>query len=197
MPVVHFVSALAFERMVTAVAKVQDRLHRATCALEQSQIPYAVVGSSAVAVWISAVDESAVRNTQDVDLLIRRCDLELAKGAMAAAGFVYRHSSDSVVFLDGPTAKPRDVVRIFFSGERVRPADLAAAPDASQSKAFGTLKVLDLEPLLRMKLTANRLNDRVDVRDLIEVGLVDASWLSRFPPELRQRLQSILDTPEG
>src|SRR5687768_1919424 len=61
----HEISALAWERMVTAVEKVRDRLRRATQALEQAQIPYAVAGGNAVAAWVSEVDEAAVRNTQD------------------------------------------------------------------------------------------------------------------------------------
>ena len=68
----HIVSDLAWERMVTAVEKVRQRLRRATQALEQAGIPYAVAGGNAVAAWVSEVDESAVRNTQDVDILIPR-----------------------------------------------------------------------------------------------------------------------------
>jgi hypothetical protein len=48
-----------------------------------------------------------------------------------------------------------------------------------------------------MKLTSFRDKDRVHVRDLIDVGLVDASWTSRFPSELAARLQQLLDTPDG
>jgi hypothetical protein len=32
---------------------------------------------------------------------------------------------------------------------------------------------------------------------LIEVGLVNASWVPRLPSELGARLQSLLDNPEG
>jgi hypothetical protein len=32
---------------------------------------------------------------------------------------------------------------------------------------------------------------------MLDVGLIDSSWVSRFPPELAARLQEILDTPEG
>jgi hypothetical protein len=35
------------------------------------------------------------------------------------------------------------------------------------------------------------------LRDMIGVGLVDATWPSRFNPELAARLQQLLDTPEG
>src|SRR6516162_5060335 len=116
----HVISQLAWERMVTAVEKVRDRLRRAAAALEQAQIPYAVVGGNAVAAWVSEVDESAVRNTRDVDILIRRDDLERAKEALSGAGFIYRHSSSIDMFLDGPGARARDAVHIVFAGEKVR-----------------------------------------------------------------------------
>src|SRR5258708_10163443 len=106
------------DRMVKAVEKVRDRLFRSTAALEAAKIPYAVAGGNAVALWVSRVDEAAVRNTQDVDILIRRADLEAAKAALEQAGFVYRHAGGMDVFLDGPTAKARDAVHLIFAGER-------------------------------------------------------------------------------
>jgi hypothetical protein len=48
-----------------------------------------------------------------------------------------------------------------------------------------------------MKLTAYRRADQVHLADLISVGLIDASWLSRLPPDLAARLKEILDTPNG
>src|SRR4051812_43273597 len=63
---------ISWERMIRAVEKVRARLDRAVAALKQAGIPYAVAGGNAVAAWVSRVDEAAVRNTQDVDLLLRR-----------------------------------------------------------------------------------------------------------------------------
>ncbi len=57
--------------------------------------------------------------------------------------------------------------------------------------------MIELEPLVRIKLTAFRDKDRVHLRDLAKVGLIDASWPRRFPQELADRLQLILDTPNG
>ena len=116
----HVISELAWERMVTAVEKVRDRLRRAAKALEDAKIPYAVVGGNAVAAWVSEVDEAAVRNTQDVDILLRRADLDRAREVMAPAGFIYRHAASIDMFLDGPNAKARDAVHIVFAGEKVR-----------------------------------------------------------------------------
>jgi hypothetical protein len=63
------------DRMELAVAKVRERLLRATDALNRAGIPYAVVGGRAVAHWVATVDDGAVRNTRDVDLLVRHSDL--------------------------------------------------------------------------------------------------------------------------
>src|SRR4051794_18214651 len=90
------------ERMVRAVERVRERLRRAAKALEDAGIPYAVVGGNAVAAWVARVDESAVRNTQDVDIVLRRADLEAAKRAMAGSGFFYRYVKGVDMFLDGP-----------------------------------------------------------------------------------------------
>ena len=195
--ITHEISALAWERMATAAEKVQDRLRRAVHALEQATIPYAVVEGNAVAAWVSEVDVAAVRNTQDVDILLRRCDLDRAKIAMAAAGFVYRHSSGIDMFLDGPGAKARDAVHIIFAGEKVRKEYTETAPDVTESKPTATARVLSLEALARMKLTSFRDKDRTHLRDLIEVGLIDVQWVDRLPSELGGRLRGLLDTPDG
>src|SRR5256885_3076787 len=110
---------VSWQRMIRAVEKVRDRLLRAVRALETAKIPYAVAGGNAVAAWVSRVDEAAVRNTQDVDILLRREDLERAKPALSAAGFVFRHAKSVDMFLDGPGAKARDAIHIVFAGEKV------------------------------------------------------------------------------
>jgi hypothetical protein len=187
---------VSLERMVRAVEKVRLRLLRAATALEQAKIPYAVVGGNAVAAWVARVDESAVRNTQDVDILLRRGDLETAKNALAAAGFVYRHVKGVDMFLDGPEAKARDAVHVVFSGEKVRPEYLLPVPDVTDAEQTPEFRLLNLEPLVRMKLTSFRRKDQVHVLDLAEVGLVDESWVNRFPPELSERLRELLDSPD-
>ncbi len=188
---------VSWERMIRAVEKVRERLRRAAAALESAGIPYAVVGGNAVAAWVARVDEAAVRNTQDVGLLLRRSDIEAARTALAQAGFIYRHVRGVDLFLDGPAAKARDAVHIVFAGERVRPDYPEPAPDVTASDIAGAFRVLDLTPLVRMKLTSFRDKDRVHLRDLIDVGLVDETWASRLPPVLAMRLRELLENPEG
>lgn len=187
----------SFDRVVNAVEKVRQRLGRATAALEAASIPYAVAGGNAVAVWVSRVDEAAVRNTQDVDVLVRREDLSRIVTALEAAGFVYRRAAGLDLFLDGPTAKARDAVHLVFANEKVRPNEPLNNPDVTESEPSDQFRVLSLEALVRIKLTAFRDKDRVHLRDLIGVGLIDATWPARFPPEIGLRLQQILDDPNG
>ena len=188
---------VSWERMGNAVEKVHQRLLRSTCALEQVKVPYAVAEDNAVAAWVSRVDEAAVRNTQNVDIVLRRADLPAARVALERAGFVYRHVARIDMFLDGPDAKARDAVHIVFAAEKVRADYSAPVPDDFESEETETFRLLSLDALVRMKLTSFRDKDRVHLRDLMEVGLVDASWLERVPAVLRSRLQELLDNPEG
>jgi hypothetical protein len=188
---------VSWERMIRAVEKVRERLRRAVAALEAAGVPYAVAGGNAVAVWVSRVEEAAARNTQDVDILLRRSDLPAAIVAMTQAGFVHRNAAGVEMFLDGPAARARDAVHVVFAAEKVRPHYLVSAPEVSESEATGPFRLLTLDALVRMKLTSFRDKDRTHLRDLIEVGLVNASWVPRLPSELGARLQSLLDNPEG
>jgi hypothetical protein len=187
----------ALDRMERAVEKVRDRLLRSTAALEAAGVPYAVIGGNAVMAWVEQVDEAAVRFTQDVDLVLRRDDLERAKTALEKAGFVHRRSAGIEMFLDGPGAKARDAVHVIFSGEKVRPEYVAPVPDVAESVSFKSYRVLSLEAVVRMKLTSNRDKDRMHLRDMLGVGLIDATWPARYPPELAARLQHLIDTPDG
>jgi hypothetical protein len=185
------------DRMVRAVEKVRERLLRCAAALDAAGIPYAVIGGNAVGAWVATIDETAVRNTQDVDILLRRKDLDQAIAAMESAGFVYRHAAGIDMFLDGPGTKFRDAVHVLFENEKVRPEYDVATPQVDDSQRMNAIQVLELEELLKMKLTFNRDKDRTHVRDLIGVGLVDSSFIARLPSQLAERLQGILDTPEG
>ena len=191
------IGEISLERMVRAVEKVRDRLLRAARALEEARIPYAVVGGNAVAAWVARVDESAARNTQDVDLLLDRANLDAAKAALAGAGFVYRHVGGVDLFLDGPNARAREAVHVVFAGEQVHPDDMLPAPATMEAEDSPDFRLLRLEPLVRMKLTSFRRKDQVHLLDLAEVGLIDASWLDRFEPVLAARLQELLQNPES
>jgi hypothetical protein len=185
------------DRMERAVAKVRERLLRASEALNRAGVPYAVVGGNAVASWVATIDEGAVRNTRDIDILVRRSDLPAITAALEQAGFVRHELLDVVMFRDGPEGKPSEAVHLLFTAEKTRPDHLLPAPEIQAIQDPANFPVIALESLVVMKLMSNRDKDRTHVRDLIGVGLVDRSWLTRLPPELATRLQELLDTPDS
>jgi hypothetical protein len=130
-----------------------------------------------------------------LDILLRRDDLDSARRALESAGFIYRRAAGMDLFLDGPTAKARDAVHVIFANEKVRPEEFLANPDVTNSEPAERFRVLSLQALVQIKLTAFRDKDRVHLRDLIDVGLIDSTWLGKVPVELQGRLQELLETP--
>jgi hypothetical protein len=183
--------------MVNAVERLRQRLVLASQALQDRGVAYAVVDGNAIAAWVATVDEGAVRNTQDVDILIRRADFEAARSALEAAGFAYRRAAGLELFLDHPAASPRHGVHLDFANKVVKPGEPAANPDVDESTDLGAFRVPNLDALVRIRLTAFRDKDRTHLRDLIGVGLVDQSWIRRMQAGLAERLKTILDTPDA
>lgn len=142
-------------RMERAVAKVRERLLRATSALNQAGIPYAVVGGNAVASWVATVDEGAVRNTRDVDLLVRRSDLPAITVALEKAGFGADELLDVVMFRDGPQGKPSEAIHLLFAGEKTRPDHLLPAPEIRTVDNPDNFRVIVFASLIEMKLMSN------------------------------------------
>ena len=187
---------ISLERMSGAMERVVQRLLRATSALERAGIPYAVAGGNAVAAWVSRIDPRATRGTQDVDILVRREDFERVNAVLSSAGFQHQKVLDVDAFIDGETGRVVDAVHILFAGEKVKPSYCLPAPNVDESERDQQFQVILLEKLVQMKLTSYRRKDQVHILDLIAVGLVDASWVNRFRPELAERLQHLIDTPE-
>ncbi len=199
---VALLKPVSWIRMNDAIENVRRRLLQVAASLDAAQVPYAVVGGNAVAAWVSRVDEAAVRNTRDVDILLDRQDLPAATLALQTAGFVHRRvaslgkAGHMDVFLDGPDGKVRDGIHIVFASEKTLPDSLSPNPEVSEGEDAEEFRLIRLDALVKMKLTAWRDKDRVHLRDLTDVGLVDESWPDRFEGPLKERLQHILQTPE-
>ncbi|MCA9264026.1 MAG: hypothetical protein KDA60_09275 [Planctomycetales bacterium] len=186
-----------YGRMERAVEKVNQRLRRTVEILENAKLPYAIVGGHAVRAWVAQVDEAATRTTRDVDVLIRPKDLPAVRSAMEAAGFHYRQTMGLNMFTDHPDSPTRDAVHIVMCGEMVRPDDIEPNPDIEPGTRADRFRTLTLEQLVRMKLNSFRRKDQVHLLDMIEVGLIDRQWTAKFPPALAERLQELLDDPDG
>ena len=186
-----------WQRIERAVEIVKDRLLRVTRALNAAGIPYAVVDGNAVQHWVAQVDESVVRNTRDVDIILYESDLQRASEVLAEEGFIYRRSAGVSMFLDGSDAKARDAVHVVFAGKKVRDEYPEPVPEIDDYVLMEKARTLPLESLVRMKLTSFRDKDRVHVRDMISIGIIDDSWLPRFSPAIQARLRELLDDPDG
>lgn len=152
---------------------------------------------NAVAAWVARVDETAVRFTQNVGILLRRIGFAAAKAALERDGFVYRYVAGMDNFLDSADAKPRDAVHIVFAGGKVRTHEALPYPDVADSEQADQFRILSLGALVQIKLTAFRDKDRVHLRDLLDVELIDDSWVTRYRPDLASRLKQLIDNPSG
>lgn len=184
------------DRMVRAVELVRERLLRTASALEGAGIPYRVIDGNAAAAWVAQVNPRAVRNTVDVDILLRREDLPAAAEAMTAGGFRYRHAAGIDFFLDGPNGGFEEWVHVVKAGELVRKDDLLPAPELTDAVEGDEYRFLSLEALVRMKLTSFRKKDQVHLEDLLSAKLIDATWVNRVPPELSARLRTVIEEME-
>lgn len=192
------VAELSFEKAWRAVEKVQQRLLRAVKALDAAGVPFAVVGGNAVAVWVGSVDEGAVRNTKDVDILLERENLQAASEAMASADFIPEEVNGVSMFLDKYDPMPSRGVHVLFAGEKLRPYDPHPVPVIGNIKRSAEgVPAVGLIELLILKLQAWRRIDQVHIADLVKVGLVDNNTVSQVPADLRPRLQEILADPNG
>ena len=182
-------------RMERAVEKVNERLRKTVGILEASKVPYAVIGGHAVRAWVAQVDEAALRTTRDVNILVRPADLPAMVAAMTAAGFHHRTTSGLDVFVEHPDASVRDAVHVLLVGTVERGGE--PNPDIIPAVRTDDLQTVALETLVRMKLNAFRRKDQVHILDMLSLGMIDASWLDFYPEPLRQRLQQLLDDPDG
>jgi hypothetical protein len=185
------------DRMMNAVLKVRERLERTSRCLNKAGVPYAIIGGNAVAAWVSTVDPGAVRNTRDVDILLRREDFPQSVTAMATEGFVNETAGNVTLFLDGPDGLPSQGVHVLWANEKVRPTYDSPTPTVNAYRVLENMRIVELEDLVRMKLNSFRDKDKVHIRDFMSVGLIDPTWVDRFTQPLAIRLQSVLDNPDG
>src|SRR4051812_22248368 len=167
-----------WERYRMALAAVPDRLDRIAHSLDGAGVAFALVGGQAVALWVATRDPAAVRTTKDVDVLLRREDLPRARAAAAAVALDYFEVMGVGMFLERSDPNPRKAVHLLWAGEKVRPESPLPSPTVEERERLEPDKhVVSVAGLVRMKLLANRDQDRVHLRDLIEVGLIERSLL--------------------
>jgi hypothetical protein len=195
-PALTVVGDQLWRRIGESMDRVELRLKKAVSILESTSIPYAIVGGNAVRIWVAQVDPGAVRATNDVDILIRPEDLDQLKQVMAENGYRYRKAAGLDMFLEGKEDSVRYAIHIVLANRMVKQDDFEPNPDVEPVEYGDGIRILPLERLVRMKLNSFRLKDRVHLLDMIEVGIVDEAWITKFPKPLSDRLQALMDNPD-
>ena len=185
-----------WKRIGESMDRVELRLRKAIAILETTGIPFAIVGGNAVRIWVAQVDPGAVRATNDVDVLIRPENLEQVKQVMADNGYHYRKAAGLDMFLEGKDDSVRYAIHVVLANRMVKQDDYESNPDVEPSEYGDGIRTLPLARLVRMKLNSFRLKDRVHLLDMIDVGLLDESWIARFPKPLGERLRSLIENPD-
>jgi hypothetical protein len=182
-----------WNRYQMALDAIGQRMQRITAALQQEGVPFAIVGGQAVILWVSTKDPGAVRTTKDVDLLVDRGNLSQVRKAGLAAGLEYHEVLGVGMLLERSDPNPKTGVHLIWANEKVRPENLLPAPGTNQVQVLPPgLPVVDLLPLVSMKLQAGRNRDLTHMEDFIDVGLIDRDILSQLPPELARVLEPLL-----
>lgn len=163
--------------------------------LGAANIPYEVVGGLAVLIHVEEADSSQSMLTRDIDILIRRTDLERVVAVAESHGFRFRHAAGLDMLLYGDKAV--NAVHLLFSGEKVRP--IQTTPNPALAPERKTLKgeavwVIKVAELVVMKLSANRDKDRVHIRALDAAGLITLEIERGLPESLRAILQQVRET---
>lgn len=180
-----------------AVNHVERLLHKVSKALDRAGLPYAVIGGNAVAAWVAAVDDGAVRATKDVDFLLRRADLPAAAEALGRVGLDEHEVLGVTMFLDRERPNPKTGAHVIFAGEKVRISSLYPAPDVVEAvRSQSGFLVLDLPALVAMKLESYRRVDQVHIEDLLSLALIRDDLIEKLPEELQKRLRQIQSTME-
>lgn len=183
-----------WDRYQMALDAIGQRMQRITTALQQEGVPFAIVGGQAVILWVSTKDPEAVRTTKDVDILVDRSNLPKVRKAGIAAGLEYFEVLGVGMLLERIDPNPKKGVHLLWANEKVRPDNLLPAPATNQIQVLPPgLPVVDLVPLVTMKLQAGRNRDLTHLEDFIDVGLIDSAILSQLPPLLAKLLEPLLN----
>jgi hypothetical protein len=163
--------------------------------LATANIPYEVVGGLAILIHVEEADPTQSMLTRDIDILIRRADLDRLISVAESHGFRFHHAAGLDMLLYGDKAV--NAVHLLFSGEKVK--SIQATPNPALAPERKTLKgeavwVIKVADLVAMKLSANRDKDRVHIRALDAAGLITPEIERGLAESLRARLRQVRET---
>ncbi len=154
-------------------------------------LEYRVVGGLASYMYVEESEPDAGRLTKDIDIAVRRQDLDRIKKAAVAFGLQHRHVAGVDMLVQ--TAKPsaRRAVHLVFAGEKVRPEYPEPTPQLGPYRTIKGLRLIPIADLVRMKLTSFRARDETQLKDLDEAGLITPEIEATLSPILAVRMTQV------
>jgi hypothetical protein len=154
-------------------------------------LEYRVVGGLATYLYVEQVEPDSGRLTRDIDIAVRREDLEKIAEAAAPFGLEHRHAAGVDMLIGASEPSARRGVHLIFAGEKVRREYAEAAPDLGGYVSLRGIRLIPLADLVRMKLTSFRAKDEAHLKDLDEAGLITAEIESGLSTGLLERLKRV------
>ena len=180
-----------FEKRVEQLFELADRIENAFAA---AGLDYAVIGGLAAYVYVEDREPDAGRLTKDIDILVRREDLDAIAKAVEPFGLQYRHVAGVDMLVQAGAPSARRAVHMVFSGEKVRLDYPEPTPELRRSRLMNGVRLVPLLDLVRMKLNSFRLKDQTHVKDLDEMGLISSEIETALSPIHAERLARIRAT---
>jgi hypothetical protein len=174
-----------FEKRVEQLFELAARVESA---FASAGLEYRLVGGLAAYLYVEEADPDAGRLTRDIDIVVRREDLQRIAEAVEPFGLQYRHAGGLDMLVQAGAPSARRAVHMIFTGEKVRPDYLEPAPDLGPYRTIRAFRIIPLADLVRMKLTSFRAKDEAHIKDLDEAGLITAEIEAQLSPTLRARL---------
>jgi hypothetical protein len=151
-------------------------------------LDYRIVGGLATYLYVEEAAPDAGRLTKDIDIAVRREDLERIAQAAQPFGLELRHVAGVDMLVNTSQPSARRAVHLVFAGEKARPEYAEPVPLLGPHCTVRGLRLTPLASLVHMKLTSFRAKDEAHLKDLDEAGLITPEMESGLPAALTARL---------
>jgi hypothetical protein len=154
-------------------------------------LDYRIVGGLAAYLYVEQVEPDGGRLTKDVDVAVRRQDLERIAEAAKPFGLEYRHVASGDMLAPPGQPSARRAVHLVFAGEKVRPEYVETVPELGPPRQIRGLRLVPVADLVKMKLTSFRFKDQAHLKDLDDAGAITPEIETALSPVLAERLARV------
>lgn len=171
-----------------------NRARMVSGALSAAGVPHAVIGGLAIRTFEALAHGGASLTTRDMDILLRRSDLDRASQALQPLGFNYRVVNSIPAFVL-PGERFRNAIHILWAGEVVKQSP-HPTPDFDETQLRESPEgylCIDIKRLVFLKLTSFRPKDVAHLQDLAQWRLITQPIQDSLPADLKLRLDQVFE----